>query len=132
MNIQNLTILANHLDHVPQPAFAMDSFARDEHGDRLDPPAHECATVACAVGHGPGAGLPVGDAQSWGEYAIDTFGLLPGSPEFSWCFSGGWYWRDDTPAGAAKRIRHLIYHGLPADADDQLEGHAPYIFGAVH
>ncbi|MBC2806588.1 hypothetical protein C3Y94_025900 [Rhizobium ruizarguesonis] len=129
MNIENLTILANFLDTVPTTQFGMEAFAVDEHGEKLDFVVQECATVACAVGWGPRAGIWDKEAKSWYDYGDRVFNLHPGSPSWIWCFGGAWVDVDDTPTGAAKRIRYLIENGAPpTDAWDQLKGRVPYMF----
>jgi hypothetical protein len=133
VNIENLTILADFLDTLPAPKFDMLFFARDEHYEVLDrPETYECATVACAIGWGPAAGIPLNGAVSWTGYSRYAFGLHPQLGPWNWCFAGAWSRIDNTPAGAAKRIRHLINHGLPENAEAQRHGEEPYIFGAVH
>lgn len=132
INAINLEILAKHLDKVPEKDFDMSWYAYDEHKDTLDVQQHECMTVGCALGYGPSAGLPVIETdRDWLSYSRRVFGLHIDQPEWDWCFSGVWEHRDNTPAGAAKRIRHLIEHGLPADAESQQWGEAPYIFAPV-
>jgi hypothetical protein len=133
VNKSNLTILADYLDTLPSPRFDMTYFARDEHDEVLTRPVtHECATVACAVGWGPAAGIPVNDASCWTQYSRDAFGLEPNLDAWNWCFAGAWSHIDNSPAGAAKRIRHLIEVGLPWDAERQRHGLTPYIFGVKH
>lgn len=41
-----------------------------------------------------------------------------------WLFSDGWRETDNTPSGAAARIRHLLSHGLPEDWREQMSGDA--------
>jgi hypothetical protein len=133
MNENNLEILAQLLDKLPQDGFSMLDYAQDEDEESINPYAHDCMTVGCAVGHGPAAGLPVHRSdKDWTLYSERVFGLKPwGDTEFSWdwCFHQGWLYIDNTPAGASKRIRHLIQHGLPQDALEQRRGRAPYVYG---
>jgi hypothetical protein len=130
MNVENLAILANYLEGVPPPRFSMRDFAIDEYGEPLLIGAHECGTIACAAGHGPAAGFPIENDHNWLLYVERVFGLRPTSrgDAWRWCFAGAWSYIDDTPAGAAKRIHHLVKHGLPADSELQLRGHVPYMF----
>lgn len=130
MNTQNLTTLANFLDKLDPEKFDMVDFARDEHGEQhMNPKIHECTTVGCAVGWGPAAGIHVSkDDFDYFDYAKRVFGLSFGEPAFEWCFDGGWAWIDNTPTGAAKRIRHLVRSGVPDDAADQRLGMARYMF----
>ncbi|MBD9544288.1 hypothetical protein IB276_33115 [Ensifer sp. ENS04] len=130
MNAKNLLQLAAYLDIVAQDAFNMGSYSLDEDGEKIDPNVSECGAVACAVGHAPNAGLPVllSDGNDWVTYSRRVFGLAPGEEPWKWCFAGSWEWRDNTPAGAAKRIRYLVEHGVPENAELQRIGMAPYIF----
>ncbi len=92
-----------------------------------------CGTVACAVGHGPSAGIKIpfrmmdryqsisDDLNTtdidigcfWTDYSVEVFGFSKYSEEWYWCFSDLWHKSDDTPKGAAKRIRHVLTHGVP-------------------
>jgi hypothetical protein len=128
MDCDNLEILATFLDRIPQGTFHMQTCAEDTHGDDLSPQAHECMSVGCAIGHGPAAGLQVAKSdREWWEYSTRVFGLSWMSNEWAWCFHGEWALIDNTPAGAAKRIRHLIRHGVPIDAEDQRKGWAHFV-----
>lgn len=127
MNVTNLLQLADHLETVSPPRFHMGNFSLDEHREGVPVHAHECGTVACAAGHGPAAGLPVeASDEDWHAYTTRVFNLTDDA--WVWCFSGTWARRDNSPQGAAKRIRHLVYQGLPADANEQRWGNAPYLF----
>jgi hypothetical protein len=128
MNAKNLLQLADFLTALPPSAFDMQDFCTDDQGENLRIAAHECGSVGCAVGHGPGAGFPVQpDDLDWVAYSERVFGLPVGEPTWEWCFAGGWYWTDNTPLGAAKRIRHLVEHGLPTDHYEQRRGRG-YLF----
>jgi hypothetical protein len=87
-----------------------------------------CGAVACAVGHGPSAGIPVPPrfvgpvCVDWNGYA----GLFVGdwnSAAFDWCFGSSWARIDNHHWGAAARIRLLLKLGRPPkemDWDDNL------------
>lgn len=126
MNIQNLSILADHLNTVKQFKFHMGAFMLDDDRCEVNPSRHDCGTVACAIGHGPWAGLPVENDRSWFDYSERVFGISNWA--WNWCFAADWRGVDNTPAGAAKRILHLIKHGLPDDFFSQMRGRSPYIF----
>lgn len=51
--------------------------------------------------------------------------------EQDWLFASGWFAIDNTAAGAAARIRHLVANGLPDDHVDQQRGLVPYLFTAI-
>ena len=65
-----------------------------------------CGAVACAVGHGPAAGIPVGNFKSWWSYSNKSF--TGNDLEWAWCFGGEWEGVDDTPKGAGVRIKALL------------------------
>lgn len=88
-----------------------------------------CGTVACAVGHGPAAGVlaPLSvvkkfqkarcifeRADGWFAYARLFVGPETGCKSaFEWCFGGSWVSHDDGHRGAAARIRYLLDQGSP-------------------
>lgn len=79
---------------------------------------YECGTVACAVGHGPGAGIaPMADDCTWQRYAARVFGAdrLMDDIVHGWCFDGAWTVLDNSPTGAAQRIVYMLQHGVPED-----------------
>lgn len=131
MNRDNLEKLANYLEQLPEnyEHFGMWDFY-SENNTNVSPFAYilptVCGAVACAVGHAPAAGIPAKDEEDWNEYSDRVFELFMDAWE--WCFSPGWAGIDDTPHGAARRIRHLLENGVPANAIEQCEGYHPYIF----
>lgn len=130
MNVENLSRLAVFLEtEVDQSRFDMAEFSQDEFGEGLSIGAHECGTVGCAIGWGPEAGFPpLPSEQEWWTYSERVFGLKVGSPAWDWCFDADWAQVDNTPAGAAKRIRYLITNWVPQNGLEQLAGLAPYQF----
>lgn len=78
---------------------------------------NECGTSACAVGHGPAAGIPVGNAQKWSQYCITNFidneSNATTSNMWDWCFSARWGNFDNSVHGAARRILYMIEYGVP-------------------
>ena len=120
----NLTKLADLLERVvPPPEFDMSSFVDSELERGI--PAYSypiyataevyahCGTVACACGHGPMAGMPGLEGEDWTGYSERVFHLSPFQPEWDFLFSGQWADIDNTPKGAAARIRRLLDKGLP-------------------
>ena len=60
---------------------------------------------------------------------IERFtGLKPETPAWKWLFSERWHETDPTRRGAAARIRTLIDHGVPHNADAQRTGNAPLCY----
>ena len=89
----NLTKLADYLCNLPDDYqhFNMSYFVS------------ECGTSACAVGHGPAAGIPLKKDDNWLTYSYENF-----------CFSGA-FWRymfgsdwPNCPKAAAHRIWEVI------------------------
>ncbi len=77
---------------------------------------NECATVCCAVGHGPYAGIPVGKSKGWNEY-MEKF--IPSyDHSYDWLFSQDWKEFDNTPKGAAYRIGYYLKCGIPEWFDE--------------
>ena len=88
---------------------------------------HHCNTVACAVGHGPLAGIkPIRKHEDWANYANRCFGDL--DLAFTWLFNAEWSFTDNSPKGAGKRILHFLEHGVPVDYLDQMRGEAPLCY----
>jgi hypothetical protein len=80
---------------------------------------NSCGAVACAIGHGPAAGLLVSpdeiyemdyEAQvNWKRYAVRVFGVSDGSsPVGAFMFGSDWNRFDRTARGAAARIRYVL------------------------
>lgn len=159
----NLDKLATYLENLPEEYenFGMSQFLRPEsYVDlkqrfpdqtyfglinkyaRENGGVSECGSVACAVGHGPSAGilfpesmintynsfrfyagLVPADAPTpdWGGYTdkffCDRDGLL-----FEWMFGGDWSYVDDTHRGAAARIRYVLaQEEIPDEFEDSSE-----------
>lgn len=95
---------------------------------------HQCGTAACALGHGPAAGILAPPSvldvfrkhdsyqswRGWEAYARLFVGGVPGHFLFEWCFGGAWSEVDDTHHGAAARIRYLLDGG---EVDGEFESH---------
>lgn len=128
INIKNLTKLRDYLMSLPRnyKDFNMESFMViddrelymlsgepmniDDFRDYAVPIINGCGTVACAVGHGPAAGIKARKSESWNNYANRTL-IEDGDCEYDiwdWCFSETWAWLDNHHYGAARRISYLI------------------------
>lgn len=88
-----------------------------------------CGTAACAAGYGPAAGVLMPPRLASNGY-VDWEGycqLFVGSsvPRRAWVFNGAWACVDNTPHGAAARIRYLLAKDSPP------EGFAPTSLWAV-
>lgn len=132
----NLAALAEYLESGPALRFDMARFAADGERHEIDPEAMlRCGTAACALGHGPFAGLPAKRQEEWKDYAFRVFGVGPTdigsqSPAFLWMFGGAWAEIDNSPDGAAARIRWFLRNGVPPDSDEQQMGDAPLCYPA--
>ncbi len=128
MNRENLKKLADYLAALPEDYshFNMAYFARAEsyndatrQGVREFPDIlatygyNACGTVACACGHGPAAGLVPLPEERWWDYHNRVFAL--DDTEFGWAFGEEWAEEDNTPQGAALRIRMLLRDGEPPE-----------------
>ena len=79
-----------------------------------------CGTAACAIGHGPAAGILVPPRfvdqrlgfVDWPSYE-DALFIGPDSQLHRWLFASFWRIIDDTHYGAAARIRYFLDKGLP-------------------
>ena len=122
----NLRTLATHLMTIDPRAFDMSEYYRFGHGlwqlasvlKNEGFVKYECGTVACAVGHGPGAGIsPIAEDCTWQRYAARVFGAdrLDDDIVHVWCFDGAWSAMDNSPTGAAQRIIYMLEHGVPED-----------------
>ena len=127
----NLTTLASQLEALPADyaQFEMACFLDFEDDEKTrnyllnNGGVSSCGTSACAVGHGPSAGLfflpdeimvNFGEIQpNWMTYTRRVFGIHRYSDEFSFLFGGAWADYDNTVHGAAARIRYYLDNGLP-------------------
>lgn len=88
---------------------------------------YRCGTVACAIGHGPAAGIEALPDETWSDYIDRAF--IDNPPEaFTFMFGPEWKDLDNTPSGAAKRIRYTLQHGLPANWENQMNGDHPICY----
>ena len=118
----NLLKLADYLDKLPDDyeQFDMDEYMQDENGHVVwittqNKPS--CGTVACAVGHGPAAGIRVYGDGDWADYADRVFGKMC-CDDFQYMFGSWWSNYDNTPKGAASRIRTFVSLGRAPDCWD--------------
>lgn len=150
VNIENCTRLAEYLESLSEDYqdFSMATFIYPREYDAFinytknNGGVHNCGTAACAVGHGPAAGIlfpddakywlsrtpvifphgPDGPMEyleddqrwpDWFEYSYLFIGACGDAPMMAdelwdWCFGPGWSRHDNTPHGAAKRIRYML------------------------
>jgi hypothetical protein len=136
----NLDKLATYLEALPADyrEFDMRDFNTKE-GDEyayhrsldLDERVYGCGTAACAVGHGPAAGVRPYADRNWFCYAERAFGVGDGcstdeEDRFEYLFGSSWTSYDNTPHGAAARIRKYLDLGgkTPLDWEAEREQNA--------
>ena len=128
MNKENLLKLADYLDgEVTQEQFNMAWYRTANDGRITDfYNTHDCGSVGCALGWSPfvkglephdcdyvDLGDDYGEYLNFRDYSARVFDLS--SSEWTWCFDSYWVKIDNTPSGAAKRIRYLVEHGIPLE-----------------
>lgn len=123
----NLRKLADKLEALPRDYRHFDMahfFQRSSSGDELrycqgQHGLSSCGTVACALGHGPDAGIPFRPV----DFDTSPWGKFPDWHKYSerfvprecweWAFAGVWTATDNHHWGAAARLRYLLKHGAP-------------------
>lgn len=128
-HIENLMMLANYLQQLPDDYehFSMidyvlvDDDVEDMLPDTVLPEdvislnvVQHCGTTACALGHGPYAGVSAAGHQGWLNYAEDNFigDSQYSEAIFDQLFGEQWAQVDDTAQGAAARIAYFLEYGL--------------------
>jgi len=140
----NLDKLATYLEHLPvdYAAFQMSQFFRprddyENFRDREKKYALEnggvgqCGAIACAVGHGPSAGVLFTEDQfvedsyfdektdSWKDYTRPNWSAYSNqfvsrnTAMWEYLFGGTWSRYDDSHRGAAARIRYVLDGHVP-------------------
>lgn len=138
---ENLEFLAEHLE---KEQFVADNFSMLEYYKPISQ-TKGCGTVACAAGEGILAlsegkvldelldyrfryGDRARDSNFWNNKITQYFGITTGENNdiheatYQYLFASEWLHRDNTPEGAAKRIRYVLEHGVPMNYDEQMEG----------
>lgn len=116
MNTEFLLKLADLLDTIEPENFNMVAYSN---GDLESyEPEHICGTVACSLGYGPLIEPPVESDYiceydfhrefQYDRYSDRVTGMNVYSAGRQWCFAGIWARFDNTPKGAAARIRVLV------------------------
>lgn len=114
--VANLETLFNYLAYGTLKAeFNMEFYCAGYLGQHMF--LTDCGTVGCAVGHGPYAGIPKTTEESWNEYAERCFCVNLGMI-FEYLFHSDWAQIDNTPTGAAKRIRYALDFGIPKPTEE--------------
>lgn len=126
----NFEKLATYLEKLPKDYehFDMTVFFSESYPFRttLRVLAPGCGAVACALGHGPAAGVEMGDEHmippqgphdvgvslNWSDYSDDNFTPL-GTTLWSWVFNESWDRKQPTHRDAAARIRYFLDNDRP-------------------
>lgn len=141
MNRENLKKLADGLRGPLVAEFDMGAFVYSrsdqlQHEDDVESVADFCSTnpgcgtAACAAGHATYLVTPKRPDETFHNYCKRVFDVDPlecGGP-WDWCFSAGWSYVDNTPAGAADRIDWMLINGVPSDCEEQLRDGAPLCY----
>jgi len=125
MNRKNLLKLANYLEGDIKVEFNMGIYS-----DNDWTPSSNCGSIGCAIGHSPYAGIKKQILERWVKYSDRVFELPIN--EWKWCFHNSWIMADNTPIGAAKRIKWLLKYGLPDNWERQMEGLMPLCYNKKH
>lgn len=136
----NLLKLADGLEKMPPPdvRFNMDTYCERTFA-HFGP---TCGAVGCAIGvasyiveprlelNEHWAALPGRPVfEHWEDFAIRLFGFSNHKHGIGvWCFSDAWAETDNTPEGAAKRIRWALTLGVPDDYIQQMYGSVPLCY----
>lgn len=76
--------------------------------------AATCGSAGDVLGHGPYAGVPKFPTETWASYRSRAFGVDFDTDAYKWLYAYLWAIKDNTSAGAAKRIRiYLDNEGVP-------------------
>lgn len=141
---QNLARLADELlaqaDRI-RPQFDMGDFLEYEE-DALSlsdartqiAARYSCGAIGCVIGWAPVLIDELSaESETWRDYSERVFGIRHdwgrADAAWEWLFSDTWRHTDNTPEGAAHRIRHYLEHGLPVDWRDQVHGRAALCYG---
>lgn len=124
MNKENLLKMADYIETIPQEMFNMLEY---RFGTKITP---ECNSVGCIIGHCtvldneplPRCRNGVIGFDEWSERFT---GLDSWSDEWFFLFGNDWVNADNTPTGAAKRIRYFVENGLPNNWEEIIEGEDP-------
>lgn len=134
INYENLEKIAAYTEKRPQEGFNMMQYCQDDRGHSV---SHACGTLMCIIGDLPALkgefslrsdevhSHVSGQAVDWSSYSGRVTGLDDSGDEWEYLFGGDWVYTDNTPKGAAARIRYFIENGLPEDPYGEMEGSEP-------
>ena len=109
MNKENLLKMAEYIETIPQEKFDMSKYRTDDYN------TIECNSVGCVIGHcvilDPNPELIprfLNGGIVFERWSSSFIGFSPFAYSWKWCFDAAWTKIDNTPQGAAKRIRYLV------------------------
>lgn len=127
MNKENLSRMADYIETIPQERFHMLDY-RDL-GDDLG--SVQCNSVGCIIGHCTvldpyPQGIPRFSSGSinFTAWSQNFTGIEHAFRAWQFMFAPQWVDSDNTPIGAAKRIRWALKHGVPKNWAAQMNGEA--------
>lgn len=108
MNTENLLKMADLVEKIPEEKFCMREYKT------------ECGSIGCVLGYcttlDMAGFMACADAEDpYGTWSEKFTGLDGSSQEWMYMFASYWYWTDNTPQGAAARIRYVVKNGIPVD-----------------
>lgn len=124
MEKENLLKMADHIETIPQGMFDMGEYRIG------DEKTHECSSVGDIIGHctildsEPLPRFDDGDID-FETWAKKFTGLDYWENEWLFLFSEAWVMSDNTPTGAAKRIRYFVENGVPENWEKIMYGVDP-------
>lgn len=126
MNKKNLIKMADYIETIPQEVFDMEEYRQQ----KLDNSEPKCKSIGCIIGHctildkNPLPRRSNGEIEFW-EWSEEFTGICYLSDEWDYLFGCKWKNTDNTPTGAADRIRYFVVRGLPFDWHEQMTGWTP-------
>lgn len=136
MKKDNLERMAAHIETVPPEMFNIIDWRLNRTNEVMS--FIECNSVGCVIGHCvqldsypeliPRIGGEDGDWIDFPRWSFQFTGLLTTNKEWRWMFAPEWVEVDNTPTGAARRIRHFLTNGLPSNWEEQMNGEEPITY----
>jgi hypothetical protein len=133
INIENLEKMAQYVENLPQSVFDMNHYRYGTYGEEYH--FHkECRTTGCILGHCTILDIkPLPMKENGIDFSLWCYHFTGINPFlnldiFDFLFSGKWKSQDNTPQGAAQRIRYFLEYGLPENWYQQMTGNAPLTY----
>lgn len=121
MNKENLLKMADYIETIPQESFDMSDYRTGQ----WETP--ECNSVGCIIGHCTVLDkVTAANVKMWDEtidfqlWSYSFTKINVESAEWDYLFHSMWKYADNTPTGAAKRIRYFVENGLPDTWEEEM------------